>query len=59
MIFFPDILNEPFMVTTPIRESMAAKRVFRNFPIMLPNRVAHVKLVELYLVDFDVILGME
>lgn len=32
-----DILKEPFMVTTPVGESIFAKRVYRNFPIMLPN----------------------
>ena len=26
---------------------------------MLPNRVNHVELVELYMVDFDVIYGMD
>ena len=51
----PDILNEPFMVTTPVGESVVVKRVYRNCPIMLPNRVTHVEFVELDMVDFDVI----
>ena len=54
-----DILNEPFDVCTPVGESVVAKRVFRNCPIMLPNRVSYVELVELDMVDFDVILGMD
>ena len=54
---FPDILTEPFIVTTPVGESVVAKRVYRNFPIMFPN--THVELVELDTVDFDVILGMD
>lgn len=49
---FPDILNEPFMVTTVIGESIVAKRVYRNFPLMLPNRVTHIELEELDMVDF-------
>ena len=39
----PDILNEPFMVTTPAGESVVVKRVYRNCPIMLPNRVTYVE----------------
>ena len=55
----PDILNDPFIVTTPVGESVVAKKVYRNFPIMLPNRVTYVELVELDKLDFDVILGMD
>ena len=39
---FPDFLNEPLMVTTPVVELVIAKRVYRNFPIMFPNRLIHV-----------------
>ena len=55
----PDILNEPFIVTTPVGELVIAKRVYRNCPMMSLNRVTHVELVEHELVDFDVILGMD
>ncbi|XP_069143301.1 uncharacterized protein [Solanum lycopersicum] len=55
----PDILNEPFMVTTPVGESVIAKRVYRNCPLMFHNRVTHVELVEFDMIDFDVILGMD
>ena len=40
-------------------ESVVAKRVYRNCPIMLPNRVSYVELVELDMLDFDVILGID
>ena len=40
-------------------ESVIAKRVYRNCPIRLPNRVSYVELVELDVLDFDVILGMD
>ena len=53
------ILNESFMVTTPVGKSVVVKRVYRNFPIMLHNRVTHVELVETNMVDFDIILGMD
>ena len=55
---FPDIINEHFMVTTLVGESVVEKRVYRNFPIMFPNIVTHFELVELYMVNFDVILRM-
>ena len=34
----PDIFLEPFIVSTPVGESVVAKRVYRSCPIMLPNR---------------------
>ncbi|XP_069155800.1 uncharacterized protein [Solanum lycopersicum] len=56
---FPNISHEPFLVSTPVGESVVAKRVYKNFPIMLPNRVSYVDLVELDMFDFDIILGMD
>ena len=32
----PDILKEPFMVSTFVGESIVAKRMCSNWPIMLP-----------------------
>ena len=46
-------------MSTPVGESVVAKRVYRNCPIMLPNSVSYVDLVELDMLDFDVILGMD
>ena len=54
----PYILYEPFLVSTPVGESVIAKRVYLNCPISLPNRVSYVDLVELDMHDFDIILGM-
>ena len=56
---FRNILNEPFMLTTLVGESVVAKGAYRNCPIMLPNRVTHVELVEPDMADFDVILGLD
>ena len=36
-----DILNKHLMVTTLVGESVVAKRVYRNCPIMLSNRVTY------------------
>ena len=38
---------------------MLQKGVYRNCPIMFPNRVSYVELVELDMLDFNVILGMD
>ena len=36
---FPDIFNEPFAVTSPVGKSIVARKVYRNFPIMLPTEL--------------------
>ena len=33
----PDILHEPFYVSTQVEESGVANRVYKNFPISLPE----------------------
>lgn len=38
---------------------VVSRRVFRSFPISLSNRVTPVDLIELEMVDFYVILGMD
>ncbi|WMV25463.1 hypothetical protein MTR67_018848 [Solanum verrucosum] len=52
------VLTDPFCISTPIDESIVANRVYRNCPISLSHRVTHINLVELDMLDFDVILGM-
>ena len=47
------------MVSTPMGESIVCKRVYRNCPIIFPNRVTYVELVELNMLYFDVLLGMD
>ena len=54
----PDILNEYFMVTIPVGHSVVAEWIYRNCPILLPNRATHFELVEL-MDDFNIILGMD
>ena len=46
-------------MSTPMGESVVAKRVYQNFPILLPNRFSYVDLVELDMLDFYIILGMD
>ena len=38
---------------------MVAKRVYKGCPISLPNRVTLVDLIELDMLDFDIMLGMD
>ena len=52
----PDVLIEPFSVTTLVGYSVITKRVYRNCPIMLSNRGTLMDLVELDMFGFDVIL---
>ena len=52
----PYILREPFIVCTLVGESVVSKRVYRNFSIMLPNRVSY---IDLDMLDFHIILGMD
>ena len=54
-----DILHKPFLVSTPVGESIVAKRVYRNCPVSCRNRVSNVHLVELHMLNFDIILGMD
>ena len=46
-------------MSIPVDDSIVTKRVYRNYPIMLPNRVSYVDLVELDMLDFDIIFGMD
>ena len=55
----PDILHKLFIVSTPVGEPVVAKRMYRNCPIIFPNRVSYVELVEPYMLYFGVILGMD
>ena len=47
------------MVFNPVGELVVAKTVYRNCPINFSNKHTHNELVELYLIDFDVIFGMD
>ncbi|WMV50784.1 hypothetical protein MTR67_044169 [Solanum verrucosum] len=55
----PDVLLDLFSISTPIGESIVAKRVYRNCHVSLSHRVTYVDLVELDMLDFDVILDTQ
>ena len=49
---------EPFCVSTPVVESILAERIYRDCPIYINHKNTMADLVELYILDFDFILGM-
>ncbi|KAH0713639.1 hypothetical protein KY289_009598 [Solanum tuberosum] len=51
-------LDRPFIVSTPVGESIVARRVYRGCTVEIIDRQTSVDLVELEMVDFDVIMGM-
>ncbi|XP_070046764.1 uncharacterized protein [Nicotiana tomentosiformis] len=52
-------LHESVSVSTPIGESIMAVRVYRDYVVMVRGRNTMVDLIELGMVDFDVIMGMD
>ncbi|KAH0665926.1 hypothetical protein KY285_027132 [Solanum tuberosum] len=55
----PETLSEPFSVSTPVGDPVIARRVYRNCPVTVSQKVTSADLVELDMVDFDIILGID
>ena len=55
----PEQHREPFSVSTPIGKSILFSRVYRDCLIFVSHKSTMANLIELYMVDFDVILGMD
>ncbi|XP_070017395.1 uncharacterized protein [Nicotiana sylvestris] len=55
----PHQLHAPFSVSTPVGESITAARVYRGFVVTVRGRDTTADLIELGMVDFDVIMGMD
>ena len=55
----PELWCEPYKVSTLIGESIVPKRVYRNYVVFILHKVLPCDFVELDMVDFDVILGMD
>ena len=55
----PEKLCDPFCVSTLIGESILVERVYHDCTISVNHKSIIVDLVELDMVDFDVILGMD
>ncbi|XP_070056499.1 uncharacterized protein [Nicotiana tomentosiformis] len=52
-------LVKPFEVSTPIGDSVVVKRVYRGCIIVVHSRSTVADLIELDMVEFDVIMGMD
>ena len=55
--FLPEILHEPFLVSTPIRYNIRTERVYRDCRITVLDRVTYADLIESTMLDFDIIFG--
>ena len=55
----PDLLEEPFSVSTPVGDSVVVNKVYNGCPITFPNRVTLVDFIELDMLYFDVIFGKD
>ncbi|XP_070025746.1 uncharacterized protein [Nicotiana sylvestris] len=55
----PEQLHESFSVSTLVGDSITAARVYRNCVVTVCGRATAADLIELGMVDFDVIMGMD
>ncbi|XP_019257726.1 PREDICTED: uncharacterized protein LOC109235937 [Nicotiana attenuata] len=55
----PEQLSEPFLVSTPVDDLMKVTRVYRGCIVSVQGRNTEADLIELEMVDFDVIMGMD
>ena len=55
----PESIPEPILVSTPVGDSIVAQKVYKKCLVTILHRVLLADLIELDMVDFDVILGMD
>ena len=55
----PEQLSELFGGSTPIGESILAKRVYHDCPVSVNKKITMADLIDLDMVDFDVTLIMD
>ncbi|XP_070042619.1 uncharacterized protein [Nicotiana tomentosiformis] len=54
-----ELLPQPVEVSTPVGDSIVANHVYRDCTVLINIRPTSVDLVELVMLDFDVIMGMD
>ncbi|XP_070045313.1 uncharacterized protein [Nicotiana tomentosiformis] len=54
-----EILSDPFAVSTPVDEPIIARRVYRGCTVIVYSHQTSADLVELEMMDFDAIIGMD
>ncbi|XP_070050318.1 uncharacterized protein [Nicotiana tomentosiformis] len=55
----PQMLSQPVEVSTPVGDSIVANHVYRDCTVLINDRPTSVDFVELVMLDFDVIMGMD
>ncbi|XP_070051237.1 uncharacterized protein [Nicotiana tomentosiformis] len=55
----PEKLNDPFLVATPVGESLLAEYVYRACQIRAKGRNTLAHLIVLDMIDFDMLMGMD
>lgn len=55
----PESLQRPFLVSTPVGDSIIAQRVYRGCTVEVAGRQSSANLIELEMIDFDTIMGMD
>ncbi|XP_059288068.1 uncharacterized protein LOC132041371 [Lycium ferocissimum] len=55
----PELLKEPFFVSTPVGEPIIARNIYHGCSIVVCGRQTVADLIKLQMVDFDVIMGMD
>nr|XP_033509854.1 uncharacterized protein LOC117274634 [Nicotiana tomentosiformis] len=55
----PELLNDPFLVSTPVGESLLAEYVYRACRIRVEGRDTLADLIVLDMIDFDMLMGMD
>ncbi|XP_070011433.1 uncharacterized protein [Nicotiana sylvestris] len=55
----PELLNDPFLVATPVVESLLTEYVYRACQIRVDGRDTLADLIVLDMIDFDMLMGMD
>ncbi|XP_070011399.1 uncharacterized protein [Nicotiana sylvestris] len=55
----PELLNDPFLVATPIGESLLAEYVYHAYQIRVEGRDTLADLIVLDMIDFDMLMEMD
>ncbi|XP_070018211.1 uncharacterized protein [Nicotiana sylvestris] len=55
----PELLNDPFLVVTPVGESLLAEYAYRACQIRVEGRDTLADLIVLDMIDFDMLMGMD
>ncbi|XP_075483700.1 uncharacterized protein LOC142523856 [Primulina tabacum] len=54
-----DILSEPLRVATPASKIIETHKVYRNCQICISKQIFEAELIQLNMIEFDIILGMD